>query len=130
MAVTAARWPCAETVEFERHGNSRVPYGSTECIFLGYRCCVKLSLCVLPCWQYIVKWSVQQGCACPALLLLQVWQLVQQQGGKVPSCQLAPLLHLYKARLALACHNYKAAKKEVCEGISLTAAVSAAAGCA
>lgn len=44
---------------------------------------------------------------------LQVWLLVQQQGGKPPGHNLGPLLHLYKARLALACHNYKAAKKEV-----------------
>jgi hypothetical protein len=44
---------------------------------------------------------------------VQVFQLVQQQGGQPPDQDLAPLLHLYKARLALACHNHKAAKKEV-----------------
>jgi hypothetical protein len=44
---------------------------------------------------------------------MQVFQLVQQQGGQLPNQDLAPLLHLYKARLAVACHNHKAAKKEV-----------------
>lgn len=53
------------------------------------------------------------GCLLPLCLCAQVFQLVQQQGGQPPSHDLAPLLHLYKARLALACHNHKAAKKEV-----------------
>lgn len=44
---------------------------------------------------------------------VQVFQLVEQQGGKPSGQDLAPLLHLYKARLALACQNHKAAKKEV-----------------
>lgn len=44
---------------------------------------------------------------------MQVFELLRQQGGKAPGHDLAPLLHLYKARLALACHNHKAAKKEV-----------------
>jgi len=38
---------------------------------------------------------------------------VERQGGSLPGRDLSPLLHLYKARLALACHNHKAAKKEV-----------------
>lgn len=46
-------------------------------------------------------------------MLLQIFQLVQQKGGKIAGRDLAPLLHLYTARLALACHNRKAAKKEV-----------------
>lgn len=45
--------------------------------------------------------------------MAEVFELVQQQGGKAPGHDLAPLLHLYKARLALACNNHKAAKKEV-----------------
>jgi hypothetical protein len=46
-------------------------------------------------------------------VLVQVCQLVEQQGGVPPGHDLGPLLHLYKARLALACNNHKAAKKEV-----------------
>jgi hypothetical protein len=44
---------------------------------------------------------------------VQVFQLVREQGGKPSGQDLDPLLHLYKARLALACQNHKAAKKEV-----------------
>lgn len=38
---------------------------------------------------------------------------MQQQGGRLPARDLGPLLHMYKARLAVACNNHKAAKKEV-----------------
>lgn len=46
-------------------------------------------------------------------VLVQVCQLVEQQGGTPTGHDLGPLLHLYKALLALACNNHKAAKKEV-----------------
>lgn len=40
-------------------------------------------------------------------------QVLEQQDAFVLGVDVPALLHLYKARLALACHNYKAAKKEV-----------------
>jgi hypothetical protein len=45
--------------------------------------------------------------------VLQVSQLVEQQGGLMSGMDVPALLHMYKARLAIACCNYKAAKKEV-----------------
>jgi hypothetical protein len=43
----------------------------------------------------------------------QVSQLVEQQGGQLSGLDVPALLHMYKARLAMACCNHKAAKKEV-----------------
>jgi hypothetical protein len=43
----------------------------------------------------------------------QVGQLVEQQGGQLSGMDVPALLHLYKARLAIACCNHKVAKKEV-----------------
>eukprot|EP00775_Hariotina_reticulata_P010458 gene10458-10616_t len=41
-----------------------------------------------------------------------VFQSVEQQGGMLMGVHLQALLHLYKARLAMGCNNFKAAKKE------------------
>jgi hypothetical protein len=46
-------------------------------------------------------------------VVLQVSQLVEQQGGQLSGSDVPALLHMYKARLAMACCNHKAAKKEV-----------------
>lgn len=46
-------------------------------------------------------------------LCVQVVEVVEQQGGQLPCMDVPALLHLYKARLAMACSNQKAAKKEV-----------------
>jgi len=53
------------------------------------------------------------GPCCGGLLLLQVLRSVEQQGGMLLGVHLQALLHLYKARLAMVCNNFKAAKKEV-----------------
>jgi hypothetical protein len=42
-----------------------------------------------------------------------VSQLVEQQGGQMSGIDVPALLHMYKARLAIACCNHRAAKKEV-----------------
>ncbi|KAF6264492.1 hypothetical protein COO60DRAFT_127921 [Scenedesmus sp. NREL 46B-D3] len=50
---------------------------------------------------------------CTSAFMQQVSQLVAQQGGQLCGMHVPALLHLYKARLAMACCNHKAAKKEL-----------------
>ncbi|WIA08513.1 hypothetical protein OEZ85_007947 [Tetradesmus obliquus] len=76
-------------------------YSDVEAIHGGAALC----LCVLLLEVYLGSGQLPKAA--------QVAQLVEQQGGQLSGMDLPALLHLYKARLAIACCNHKAAKKEV-----------------